>query len=146
MRRVLNLGLVPPPVRLGENRQAHDDAEKKLSQARMGHRNRGRKKRTVIPPRTACATTARTAKPPNRRTQRRESLRQSHNARIIVRIATVPAIMRWPCSYITPPTMRGMRKLPNEVGQSGTESPASFEVTSAPAMTSKKVAKVTRMA
>ena len=44
----------------------------------------------------------------------------------------MPAIMRWPCSNFTPPTMRGMRKVPKDVGQSGTERPASLPVTRAP--------------
>src|SRR4030095_13016026 len=39
-----------------------------------------------------------------------------------------------------------MRKVPKDVGQSGTESPASFEVTRAPAMISKKVVNVTKAA
>jgi hypothetical protein len=63
-----------------------------------------------------------------------------------VSIPTTLAIIRCPCSYFTPPTMRGMRKLPNEVGQSGTERPASLLVTSAPAMINRNVAQATKMA
>ena len=39
-----------------------------------------------------------------------------------------------------------MRKPPNDVGQSGTESPASFEVTRAPAMSRRNVEKATKVA
>ena len=42
--------------------------------------------------------------------------------------------------------MRGMRKLPKDVGQSGTESPASLPVTNAPAIIKRKVQKATKAA
>ena len=49
------------------------------------------------------------------------------------------AIMRWVCSTRTPPTNGGiLYSDPNEVGQSGTERPASLLVTSAPAMSSRR--------
>src|SRR5208337_2985976 len=101
---------------------------------------------TVMPPRAAWASTASTAAPPVHFTQRRESLIQRARARMIVRIPTAPAIMRWPCSNLTPPTMRGIRKLPKEVGQSGTDRPASLPVTSAPAIIRRKVQTVTKIA
>ena len=50
------------------------------------------------------------------------------------------AIMRCVCSNFTPPTSFGiLYQEPNEVGQSGTDSPASLLVTSAPAMMRRKV-------
>jgi hypothetical protein len=42
--------------------------------------------------------------------------------------------------------MRGIRKLPKEVGQSGTERPASLLVTNAPAMIKRKVQIATKIA
>jgi hypothetical protein len=42
--------------------------------------------------------------------------------------------------------MGGILKLPKEVGQSGTERPASLLVTSAPAMIKKKVQTATKIA
>ncbi|MGB8062646.1 MAG: hypothetical protein WCF26_12170 [Candidatus Sulfotelmatobacter sp.] len=48
--------------------------------------------------------------------------------------------MRCVCSNLTPPTSFGiLYNEPKDVGQSGTESPASLLVTSAPAMMSRKV-------
>src|SRR5712692_1467781 len=50
------------------------------------------------------------------------------------------AIMRCVCSNLTPPTSLGiLYQDPNEVGQSGTESPASLLVTRAPAMMRRNV-------
>ncbi len=58
----------------------------------------GRRKRTVIPPSTPCATTAASAAYPRRRTHARGSRRESHTARSTVRIPTAVATMRCPCS------------------------------------------------
>ena len=76
---------------------------------------------------------------PKIRIQRRFSVRQVQTARMIVSSPAPCAIMRWVCSNFTPPTSFGiLYKEPNEVGQSGTDSPASLLVTSAPAMIEKK--------
>ena len=90
-----------------------------------------------------------TANPPSRRTHGRRSARRSQTASPIVSSTTAPATSRWPCSYLTPPTQPVggvIWKLPNEVGQSGTESPASFEVTRAPAISRRKVENATKVA
>src|SRR6185369_12285440 len=50
--------------------------------------------------------------------------------------------MRWPCSQNRFPTMRG-KNCPFESGQSDVASPASWLVTSAPAMIKKNVAQAT---
>jgi len=48
--------------------------------------------------------------------------------------------MRWVCSNCTPPTKCGiLYSEPKEVGQSGTDNPASLLVTKAPAMMSRNV-------
>src|SRR5216684_2909967 len=74
----------------------------------------GRYNRTVSPPRIPCA--------------------------ISVRSPATCAIMRWMCSNCTPPTSFGiLYQEPKDVGQSGTDNPASLLVTSAPAMRSRKV-------
>jgi len=57
---------------------------------------------------------------------------------MIVRKPTEAAITRCDHSYTIPPTIGGVNE-PQASGHVGTESPASFEVTSAPAIKSKKV-------
>jgi hypothetical protein len=57
-----------------------------------------------------------------------------------------PAIARWLHSYRIPPCNGGTLKDPNEVGQSGMESPASLLVTSAPAMIRTNVAHAVKTA
>src|SRR5216684_7694514 len=55
--------------------------------------------------------------------------------------------MRWMCSNLTPPTSFGiLYQEPNDVGQSGRESPASLLVTSAPAMMRTKVQQASKTA
>src|SRR3982074_1856213 len=57
-----------------------------------------------------------------------------------VRSPATCAIMRWMCSNCTPPTSFGiLYQEPKDVGQSGTDNPASLLVTSAPAMRRRKV-------
>ena len=57
-----------------------------------------------------------------------------------------PAMARWLHSYRIPPRNGGTLKDPNEVGQSGMESPASLLVTRAPAMMRTKVAHAVKTA
>src|SRR6266853_5240919 len=100
----------------------------------------GRYNRTVSPPRIPCAITVPTAASAKIRSQRRFSTRQVQIARISVRSPATCAIMRWMCSNCTPPTSFGiLYQEPKDVGQSGTDNPASLLVTSAPAMRSRKV-------
>ena len=76
----------------------------------------------------------------NIRIHRRFSVRHVQTARRIVNSPAPCAIMRCVCSNFTPPTSFGiLYQEPNEVGQSGTDSPASLLVTSAPAMMRRKV-------
>ena len=58
----------------------------------------GRKKSTVTPPSTPCATTDPSAATPNQPSQRRGSAIQSQTAMTIVSNPTVLAMSRWPCS------------------------------------------------
>jgi hypothetical protein len=58
---------------------------------------------------------------------------------MIVRKPTEAAMTRCDHSYTIPPTIGGVKE-PHASGHVGTESPASFEVTSAPAISSRKVA------
>src|SRR5712671_5919276 len=94
--------------------------------------------RTVAPPRMPCAITPPRAAKPIQRIQARFSTLHSHAAKIIVRMPTQVAITRWVNSYRMPPTMGGASE-PYASGQSGIERPASFEVTKAPAIRSRKV-------
>src|ERR1051326_1237743 len=100
-----------------------------------------------MPPRMPCAITVPSAEKPKMRIQRRFSERHVQTARMIVSSPAPWAIMRWVCSNFTPPTSFGiLYQEPNEVGQSGTERPASLLVTKAPAMISKKVQQARRTA
>ena len=94
----------------------------------------GRKNSTVSPPSTPCPMTAASAIQPSTFIHLRCSTRCVQTAITMISRPMNSANMRWPCSYFTPPTMGGiLYSEPNEVGQSGTDRPASLLVTSAPA-------------
>src|SRR5581483_12134999 len=59
-------------------------------------------------------------------------------AKRVIKVATVPAIKRWPCSKRTPPFISG-NKVPKERGQSGTARLEPVLVTKAPAKSRRKV-------
>ena len=85
--------------------------------------------------------TAPSAVQPSTRIHLRVSTRCVHTAITMISRPMNSAIMRWVCSYFTPPTMGGsLYSEPKEVGQSGTERPASLLVTSAPATIRRNVA------
>ena len=102
---------------------------------------------TVIPPRMPCTITVPSAPHASHFIQRRRSANQVQIDIVTVSKPMNSAIMRWLCSYLMPPTMAGRRYIePNEVGQSGTERPASLLVTSAPTTMSKNVAPAVKIA
>src|SRR6185369_388806 len=72
---------------------------------------------------------------PNQRSHRRMSFTQITTANAKIRTPSTPAITRCECSKNAPPaSCRNVgNHVPNDFGQSGTDSAASFEVTSAPA-------------
>src|ERR1700757_3749697 len=96
---------------------------------------------TTWPPRIACTTTPTTATAPSHRTHARLSFAQSRTVSSKVRTPSPPATARCENSNRSPPCKdeSGGTKVPCDVGQSVTESAASFEVTSAPATNSRIV-------
>src|SRR5712675_1285525 len=104
--------------------------------------------RTPSPPRTACTTTPRTAITPNQRSQRRLSFTQISIASASVKMPKPPAITRCECSKNAPPAscLREGNQVPNDFGQSGTDSAAFFDVTSAPAINRSTVQATTKLA
>src|SRR5580692_1638572 len=89
-----------------------------------------------------------TAMNPNHLNQRRLSLIQIRIASASVKIPKHPAITRCECSKNAPPAsiLSDGNHVPNDFGQSGTESAASLEVTSAPAIKSRTVQATTNFA
>src|SRR5436305_4653975 len=72
--------------------------------------------------------------------QRRRSTNHVQTANTMLHMPVNQAIMRWLCSYTMPPIQGGsFTRWPYEVGQSGTDRPASSLVTSAPAIMTRKV-------
>src|SRR3989442_6635777 len=101
---------------------------------------------TTWPPRIACTATPSTATIPSQRSQTRLSFAQSDTAKTRTRIPKPPATARCENSNRSPPCSddSGGTSVPWEVGQSVTESAASLEVTSAPAMKRRKVQSTTK--
>src|ERR1700716_599478 len=103
---------------------------------------------TTSPPKTACTATPATAITPNQRNQRRSSLTQIRIAKTSVKIPKPPAITRCECSKNAPPASCRSEgnQVPNDLGQSGTESAAFLDVTSAPAINRSTVQATTKLA
>src|ERR1700730_8057732 len=103
---------------------------------------------TTSPPNTACTATPATATTPNQRNQRRSSLSQIRITSASVKMPNPPAITRWECSKNAPPAscLSEGNQVPNDLGQSGTESAALWEVTSAPAIKRRIVQATTKLA
>src|SRR6202171_3757280 len=103
---------------------------------------------TTSPPKTACTATPATAITPNQRNQRRSSLRQIKIESTSVKTASPPAITRCECSKNAPPAscLKEENQVPNDLGQSGTESAALLVVTRAPAMKRSTVHATTNLA
>src|SRR5258707_3560118 len=103
---------------------------------------------TTSPPKTACTATPATAITPNQRNQRRSSLSQIRIASASVKMPNAPAITRCECSKNAPPAscLKEGNHVPNDLGQSGTESAAFLEVTSAPAIKRSTVQATTKLA
>src|SRR5580704_10774737 len=89
-----------------------------------------------------------TAMNPNHLSQRRLSFIQIRIASASVKIPKHPAITRCECSKNAPPAsiLSDGNHVPNDFGQSGTDSAASLEVTSAPATKSRTVQATTNFA
>jgi hypothetical protein len=97
------------PEERGAERDRRREREDDLREARVRRGDRGRRrKRTVSPPRTACARIAPKAARPSRNVVR--SVRRKPRTRICrpTIVATVAAIIRWPCSKRIPPTIGGI--------------------------------------
>ncbi len=103
---------------------------------------------TTCPPRMACATTPPTAITPNQRSHGRDSFIRNRIASTRTRIPKIKAITLWVCSKPAPPAryLKGGNQVPNDFGQSGTESAASCEVTRAPAKKRRTVQQTTNLA
>src|SRR5713101_8006650 len=103
---------------------------------------------TTSPPKTSCTASPATATTPNQRNQRRSSLSQIRIASPSVKIPKPPAITRCECSKNAPPAncLNEGNQVPNDLGQSGTESAALLEVTSAPAIKRRTVQATTKLA
>src|ERR1700730_17051580 len=103
---------------------------------------------TTSPPKTACTATPATAITPNQRNHRRSSLSQIRIASTSVKTPKPPAITRCECSKNAPPAncLSEGNHVPNDLGQSGTESAALLEVTRAPATKSSTVHNTTKLA
>src|SRR6267154_1120278 len=104
--------------------------------------------RTTSPPNTACTTTPKTAITPNQRSQRRLSFTQISIASASAKTPKQPAITRCECSKNAPPAscLREGNQVPNDLGQSGTESAAFLDVTRAPAINRSTVQTTTKLA
>src|SRR5258706_3617540 len=103
---------------------------------------------TTSPPKTACTATPATAITPNQRNQRRSSLSQIRIASASVKMPNAPAITRYDCSKNASPAscLSEGNHVPNDLGQSGTESAALFEVIKAPAIKRSTVHATTNLA
>src|SRR5437588_9845695 len=89
---------------------------------------------TVSPPNTPCAMTSATFDQAKTLNHERRSTTCVQIAKMTVNTPATSAIMRWLCSYCTPPVIGGiLYSDPKLVGQSGTDNPASLLVTIAPA-------------
>src|SRR6267154_854406 len=106
--------------------------------------------RTTSPPSTAWTTTPPTAIAANQRSHRRSSISQIKIASPSSKIPRTPAITRCECSKNEPgfciSCFSDGNQVPNDFGQSGTESAAPFDVTSAPKTKSRTVQRNTNTA
>jgi hypothetical protein len=83
----------------------------------------------------------------SQRNQRRRSTIRVQMAIARVNVISDPANIRWVHSKRTPPTKCGtLMRYPKDVGQSGTDSPASLLVTRAPAVMTTRVAQAVNTA
>src|SRR5579863_3007797 len=85
---------------------------------------------------------------PNQRSHRRSSFSQIRTTSITTKMPSTPAITRCECSKNAPPAsiLSDGNHVPNDFGQSGTDSAASLEVTSAPATKRRTVQATTNFA
>src|SRR5262245_24541731 len=104
--------------------------------------------RTTSPPRIDCTSTPPTAVSANQRSHLRPSFRQITTVSTSSSPPTTPAITRCECSKNAPPTSCRSEgnHVPNDFGQSGTESAAALEVTNAPATNNRTVQSSTNSA